>query len=111
MIRRPPRSTLFPYTTLFRSSSPSCSYSFTSTESRTFCHGRSSHFFSCWLILAVRSLIPAVAAFGFRVLLHLSFEVRTGQIVEQHFKVGVEKVGPLLFQPYKQLLFVRQYPI
>src|SRR3712207_6975108 len=24
MIRRPPRSTLFPYTTLFRSSSPSC---------------------------------------------------------------------------------------
>src|ERR1035438_10855645 len=32
-------------------SSPSCSYSFTSTESRTFCHGRSSHFFSCWLIL------------------------------------------------------------
>src|ERR1035441_6453621 len=28
----------------------------------------------------VRSLIPAVAAFGFRVLLHLSFEVRTGQI-------------------------------
>src|SRR3712207_8712095 len=25
MIRRPPRSTLFPYTTLFRSSSPRCS--------------------------------------------------------------------------------------
>src|SRR3989449_7970891 len=24
MIRRPPRSTLFPYTTLFRSSSPAC---------------------------------------------------------------------------------------
>src|SRR3712207_7246315 len=24
MIRRPPRSTLFPYTTLFRSSSPTC---------------------------------------------------------------------------------------
>src|SRR3712207_8199477 len=24
MIRRPPRSTLFPYTTLFRSASPSC---------------------------------------------------------------------------------------
>src|SRR5258707_9786624 len=24
MIRRPPRSTLFPYTTLFRSTSPSC---------------------------------------------------------------------------------------
>src|SRR2546430_11195741 len=26
MIRRPPRSTLFPYTTLFRSSSPACGH-------------------------------------------------------------------------------------
>src|SRR3989441_11759366 len=36
MIRRPPRSTLFPYTTLFRSFSSSCSVltcSFTSTSS------------------------------------------------------------------------------
>src|SRR4051794_21820560 len=32
--------------------SPSCSYSFTCTESRTLCHGRSSHFFSCLLMLA-----------------------------------------------------------
>src|SRR3954447_22282869 len=31
--------------------SPSCSYSFTCTESRTLCHGRSSHFFSCLLML------------------------------------------------------------
>src|SRR3712207_8208581 len=28
MIRRPPRSTLFPYTTLFRSRAPSCIHSF-----------------------------------------------------------------------------------
>ena len=59
----------------------------------------------------VRSLIPAVTALGFRILLHLAFEVRAGQIVEQHFKVRVEQVGPLLFQPDKQLLFVRQHPI
>src|SRR3989441_5693624 len=28
MIRRPPRSTLFPYTTLFRSSPPDCTFRF-----------------------------------------------------------------------------------
>src|SRR3712207_8499483 len=28
MIRRPPRSTLFPYTTLFRSSRPPCAFGF-----------------------------------------------------------------------------------
>src|SRR5438552_6003340 len=34
MIRRPPRSTLFPYTTLFRSSSLACPLSFVSATSR-----------------------------------------------------------------------------
>src|SRR5712691_2580949 len=59
----------------------------------------------------IRSFIPTVTALGLRVLLHLSFEVRTGQIVEQHFEIRVEQVGPLLFQPDKQLLSVRQHPI
>src|SRR2546426_2593086 len=42
MIRRPPRSTLFPYTTLFRSSSPvpSRSRSTGSATRRTGCAGR-----------------------------------------------------------------------
>src|SRR3712207_8323858 len=35
MIRRPPRSTLFPYTTLFRSGSSSCLPSSTSRNERT----------------------------------------------------------------------------
>src|SRR5688572_32063684 len=34
MIRRPPRSTLFPYTTLFRSSTPSCAAGTTMWVSR-----------------------------------------------------------------------------
>src|SRR2546430_3773729 len=34
MIRRPPRSTLFPYTTLFRSPAPSCGTCPTSSRSR-----------------------------------------------------------------------------
>ena len=48
---------------------------------------------------AVRPPIPAVTAPCFRVLFHLPFEVRAGQIVEQYFKVGLEQVGPLLLQP------------
>ena len=59
----------------------------------------------------VRSPIPAVAAPGFRILLHLPFEVRAGQIVEQHFEVGTEQIGPLLLQPNEQLLLVLQHPI
>src|SRR5256885_14995130 len=35
MIRRPPRSTLFPYTTLFRSPNPELSYAQEDTRSRT----------------------------------------------------------------------------
>src|SRR5438874_3937663 len=34
MIRHPPRSTLFPYTTLFRSRSPSCNWPASSCELR-----------------------------------------------------------------------------
>src|SRR2546430_12649945 len=37
MIRRPPRSTLFPYTTLFRSRSPGCSASSAPTPSSRSC--------------------------------------------------------------------------
>src|SRR2546428_4992878 len=35
MIRRPPRSTLFPYTTLFRSARPDGRFSFTSHSARS----------------------------------------------------------------------------
>src|SRR5256885_12509124 len=37
MIRRPPRSTLFPYTTLFRSPVPQCSPAGTGPESHKLC--------------------------------------------------------------------------
>src|SRR2546422_6271656 len=36
MIRRPPRSTLFPYTTLFRSTTDTCIMSTTDTSTSTF---------------------------------------------------------------------------
>src|SRR5438477_900495 len=38
MLRRPPRSTLFPYTTLFRSIWASCSASVRSTACMSFCN-------------------------------------------------------------------------
>ena len=47
---------------------------------------------------AVRPPVPAVAALGFGILLHLAFEVRAGQVVEQYFEIGGEQVGPLLLQ-------------
>src|SRR2546430_7445120 len=43
MIRRPPRSTLFPYTTLFRSLASSAVYNY-STEARLRCTGCTSGF-------------------------------------------------------------------
>src|SRR5688572_31172984 len=47
MIRRPPRSTLFPYTTLFRSSRESClCLSGRSTLLRTLVHGISERLYS-----------------------------------------------------------------
>ena len=44
----------------------------------------------------VRSVVAAVAAFGFRILLHLSFEVRAGQVVQQHLEVSPEQLRPFL---------------
>src|SRR5258705_3273809 len=41
MIRRPPRSTLFPYTTLFRSDSPLCRRRRRDFGPRETCHSRS----------------------------------------------------------------------
>src|SRR5258708_14036240 len=56
MIRRPPRSTLFPYTTLFRSLSLSLSLSrpHTRTHKHTLSH---THKHSCVLSLVVTSFI------------------------------------------------------
>src|SRR5258705_9093290 len=42
MIRRPPRSTLFPYTTLFRSSSPRCHCNYNNPFSSEFESGTNS---------------------------------------------------------------------
>src|SRR5260370_19668436 len=42
MIRRPPRSTLFPYTTLFRSPAPTPAWCAASTPSRTACAAKRS---------------------------------------------------------------------
>src|ERR1035438_246469 len=53
----------------------------------------------------------AVAALGFWVLLHLPFEVGARQVVEKYVKLRAEQVGPLLFQPDKQLPLVLQQAV
>ena len=50
---------------------------------------------------AIRPPVPAVAAPGSWILFDLSFEIRTGQIVEQYFEIGAEQIGPLLLQVYE----------
>src|SRR3712207_8412065 len=58
MIRRPPRSTLFPYTTLFRSFFQVCDFQFTNTSSLMSCPGAYNPVpvFSC------AQLVPGLAA-------------------------------------------------
>src|SRR5438874_5192239 len=59
MIRRPPRSTLFPYTTLFRSSQSSATLRSTTTEpsNRSPYSSRSDSYAStCWIRRPVRGL-------------------------------------------------------
>src|SRR5256885_7084547 len=55
MIRRPPRSTLFPYTTLFRSHSPPRSDRFDPTNSVVRCFSSEQHFAANPLATVVRS--------------------------------------------------------
>jgi len=56
---------------------------------------------------AVRTVIATVASPGHLAFVHVALEICAGQIVEQHFKVGVEELGPFLLQPHKQVLLVR----
>src|SRR5271168_896337 len=49
-------------------------------------------------LYAIRTSVAAVAPPRFGILLPLPFEVRAGQIVEQHFEIGAEQIGPFLLQ-------------
>ncbi len=48
---------------------------------------------------------------GLGVLFHRTFEVRTGQIVEQHFEFRMKQIGPLLAQPQKEFLLVFEHQV
>ena len=60
---------------------------------------------------AVGPPISTVSAFGFRIVFHLTLKVSARQIVEQHFKVGVKQIRPLLSEPHEQILLVFQQTV
>jgi hypothetical protein len=60
---------------------------------------------------AVRTAVATVAALRLGILLHLPFEIGAGQIIEQHFEIGSEQIGPFLLQVSKQFLFVLEHAI
>jgi len=59
----------------------------------------------------IRPSIAAVAPFGFRIGVHLAFEVRARQVVQQHLDVGVKQIRPLLSEPDEEILLVCQEPV
>ena len=56
-------------------------------------HQRNHH------LQTIRPFIATVTVLSFGVFFHRAFEVRAGQVVEQHFEVGLKQIGPLLAQP------------